>query len=121
MPSAEARVFSFNMIFSIQRRAHLGVTNVHPLAPLLLSIGRRRPTMRWAVGHIGRRLSPTAARTSPHPMEQVKPLYHPIEQATVGITTRWPLSMAQHLHLWRQRRRSTREPERVECGLDGGR
>ena len=47
-----------------------------------------------------------------------KPRYHPIEQATVGITTRWPLSMAQHLHPWRQWRRSTREPVRVECGLD---
>jgi hypothetical protein len=38
---------------------------------------------------------------------------------TGGITTRWPLSMAQHLYPWRQRRRSTRE--RVECGLDSDR
>ena len=108
MQSAEARESIFNfMIFSIQSISPR-VTTMHPpalyvlSAPLLRSPSADRP---WA-----RRLSDSGT-----------PLYHPIEQATVGITTRWPLSMAQHLYPWRQRRRSTRVPERVECGLDGDR
>jgi hypothetical protein len=69
------------MIFSIQRT----LTSSHKC---ILSLHSNSPSAAVDHGHIGRRLSPTAARTSSHP----------IEQATVGITTRWPLSMAQHLH-----------------------
>ena len=109
MQSAEAResIFIF-MIFSIQSISPR-VTNASTrvVSSPLRSYALHRPIVH---GHV-RPGSPTAARTSTHP----------IEQATVGIITRWPLTMAQQLYPWRQRRRSTRVPERVECGLDGDR